>query len=218
MSDAEDAEDAEDAGAARPGGPGGPAEPVELAELVRRRTAGTAAALASIEDQADGVARLLAATLACLRAGGTVFTCGNGGSAAEALHLAEELVGFYRDRDRPPRRAVCLASDPTVLTCIANDAGFETVFARPLEALGRPGDLLVALSTSGRSPNVLRALEVARAGGLVTAGLLGGDGGPARALCDHAVVIDAPDGGAVQEAHLVLVHLICEAVEREPTG
>jgi D-sedoheptulose 7-phosphate isomerase len=182
---------------------------------VAERTAATAAALASIERQADDVAALMDAVLACLRGGGTVFTCGNGGSAAEALHLAEELVGFYRDRGRPPRRAVCLAADPTALTCIANDAGFEAIFARPLEALGRPGDLLVALSTSGRSHNVRRALEVARAGGLVTAGLLGGDGGPARALCDHAIVVEAPDGGAVQEGHLVLVHLLCEAVERD---
>ncbi len=183
--------------------------------LVRRRTAGAAAALASIEGQAGAVARLMDAVLACLREGGTVFTCGNGGSAAEALHLAEELVGFYRDRTRPPRAAVCLAADPTALTCIANDAGFDAVFARPLEALGRPGDVLVALSTSGRSPNVVRALETARARGLVTAGLLGGDGGPARALCDHPIVVDAPDGGAVQEGHLVLVHLLCEAVERD---
>jgi D-sedoheptulose 7-phosphate isomerase len=203
------------------GGPdGGPnpgvgASPDELAAIVRERTVGAARALASIDAQAAEVAALMAAVLDCLRAGGTVFTCGNGGSAAEALHLAEELVGFYRDHTRPARRAICLAADPTALTCIANDAGFEHVFSRPLGVLGRPGDLLVGLTTSGNSANVVRALETARAGGMLTAGLLGGDGGRARAHCDHAIVVDAPDTGSVQEGHLVLVHLICEAVERD---
>lgn len=190
----------------------------DLAAVVRERTAGAARALASIDEQAPAVAALMAAVLNCLRAGGTVFTCGNGGSAAEALHLAEELIGFYRDHARPARRAICLAADPTALTCIANDAGFEHVFSRPIGALGRPGDLLVGLSTSGNSGNVVRALETARGAGLVTAGLLGGDGGRARALCDHAIVVNAPDTGSVQEGHLVLVHLICEAVERDATA
>jgi len=187
----------------------------DLAAVVGQRTGGSRRALDSIDAQSAAVATLMRAVQDCLHAGGTVFTCGNGGSAAEALHLAEELVGFYRDHARRAHRAVCLAADPTALTCIANDAGFDEIFARPLGALGRPDDLLVALSTSGNSPNVVRALETARAGGLVTAGLLGGDGGRARPLCDHAIVVDAPDGGSVQEGHLVLVHLLCEAVERD---
>ncbi len=192
--------------------------PASLIALVRHRTAGAARAAASIERQAEAVARLMEAISECVAAGGTVFTCGNGGSAAEALHLAEELVGFYRDHGRPPRRAICLAADPTALTCIANDAGFEHVFSRPLTALGRPGDLLVALSTSGNSPSILRALETARTGGLTTAGLLGGDGGRALPLCDHAIVVDAPDGGSVQEGHLMLVHLLCEVFEPAAPG
>ena len=189
-----------------------------LLALVRHRTAGAARAALSIEQQAEAVARLMQAVADCVAAGGTVFTAGNGGSAAEALHLAEELVGFYRDHGRPPRRAVCLAADPTAITCIANDVGFEHVFSRPLAALGRPGDLLIMLSTSGNSPSILRALETARAGGLMTAGLLGRDGGSARPLCDHAIIVDAPDGGSVQEGHLMLVHLLCEVFEPAAAG
>ena len=109
-----------------------------------------------------------------------MFTCGNGGSAAEALHLAEELTGRYKI-NRAALRAISLCADPTALTCIANDFGFEQVFARQLEALGRAGDLLVVFSTSGKSPNLLRVLEVAKRLNISTLGLLGRDGGPALA-------------------------------------
>jgi D-sedoheptulose 7-phosphate isomerase len=145
-----------------------------------------------------------------------LYTAGNGGSAAQAMHLAEELVGRYRG-DRPPRRAVCLNADPTTLTCIANDFGYEQIFARPGRALLTPGDALLVLSTSGNSVNLVRALETARDIGVTTLGLLGADGGACRALCDHAVLIPASDSAHIQEAHLVVVHLICEGVEEEGT-
>ncbi|MFK7961270.1 MAG: SIS domain-containing protein [Phycisphaerales bacterium] len=181
---------------------------------MRSRTDGAIAAATSIQQQPGPVAGLMAAVLTTLDAGGTVFTCGNGGSAAEALHLAEELIGSYRDHDRPAYRAVCLSADPTALTCIANDFGYEAVFERQIVALGRPGDLLIGLSTSGNSVNVVRALDAARAAGLQTASLLGGSPGACAERSDHVIQVAAPDGGSVQEGHLMLVHLVCEAVER----
>ena len=147
-----------------------------------------------------------------LDAGGLVLTCGNGGSAAEALHLAEELSGRYRG-NRKALRAVSLCADPTALTCIANDFGFDQVFARQVEALGRSGDLLVVFSTSGKSPNLLRALQIARDQGIATLGLLGGEGGPALELCAQAIVVRGVDGAAVQEAHQMIMHMLCEACE-----
>jgi D-sedoheptulose 7-phosphate isomerase len=166
--------------------------------------------LAALVPEIHGAAAALADALA---AGGTVYTCGNGGSAAEALHLAEELVGNYKATERGPRRAVCLNADATALTCIANDFGFDRVFARQVEALVGAGDVLVVLSTSGNSANVNAALDAARANGATTVGLLGRGGGAALPRCDHAVVVPGDDSAHVQEAHLVIVHLFCEAIE-----
>ncbi len=177
-----------------------------------QRLDGTAGAIAALRDQLAAVAAAAGAVVERLTAGGTLYTCGNGGSATQAMHLAEELIGRY-SADRKPWPAVCLAADPGILTCIANDFGYEHVFARQCAALLTERDVLVAFSTSGRSPNVERALEVARATGAATIGLLGGDGGACPALCDHAIVIAGADSAHVQEAHLVVVHLICEAME-----
>lgn len=188
-----------------------------LEDTARRRFADAARLFGSLEPIVPAAAALAAQLRETILAGGTVLTCGNGGSAAEAMHLAEELVGCYRDRTRPARAAVCLNADPTALTCIANDLGYDEVFARGVDALGRAGDLLVVLSTSGNSPNVVRALERARERGVVTAGLLGKGGGDAAALCEHPVVVPHDDAGHVQEVHLALVHVLCEAVESHET-
>ena len=123
-----------------------------------------------------------------LQAGGTLFTCGNGGSTADALHLAEELIGRYR-ANRRPLPALCLAADPTALTCIANDFGYEQIFSRQLAALAHPGDVLVCLSTSGASANIVNALRVGRECGVHAIALLGKDGGAARGLADQEVII-----------------------------
>lgn len=142
-----------------------------------------------------------------------VLVCGNGGSAADAQHLVAELVGRFKTPTRRALAAIALTADTAVLTAWANDAGYEDVFARQVDALGRPGDVLVALSTSGRSRNVVRALERARRAGLRTIGLLGEGGGECRALCDVAIQVPTRDTQHVQEVHLVLVHVLCELVE-----
>jgi len=188
------------------------AQMVSLSSVLRSRLEQARAAVAALESRTAHVEALMDAVRSTLVAGGTLFTCGNGGSAAEALHLAEELTGRYRS-NRRPLRSICLCADPTALTCIANDFGFEQVFARPLSALGRPGDALVVFSTSGRSANLVAALHAARSNGMRTVGLLGGDGGACLPLCDVALTVSGVDGAAVQEAHQMVMHAICEALE-----
>ena len=180
-------------------------------DLASRIDASTRA-IAALKDDA-AVPALCQAIADRLGKGGTLFTAGNGGSAAQAMHLAEELIGRYRD-DRPPVPAVCLNADPTALTCIANDYGFETIFERPCEALLREGDALLVCSTTGRSENLVRALAVARGCGALAAGLLGGDGGPCADACDACVIVASTDPATIQDAHQVLLHLVCEVVEQ----
>jgi D-sedoheptulose 7-phosphate isomerase len=181
---------------------------------IHDRIDGSLAAIATLRDEADRIRDLTGAVLGRLRSGGTLYTAGNGGSAAQAIHLAEELIGRYRG-DRPPLRAVCLNADPSTLTCIANDYGYAQVFSRQCEALLGERDALVVLSTSGNSENVVEALQVARRRHTLTAGLLGSGGGRCAALCDHAVTLADSDSAHVQEAHQVALHLICELIENE---
>jgi len=149
-----------------------------------------------------------------VRGGATLFFCGNGGSAADAQHIATEYVVRYM-RDRRGYPAVALTTDTSLLTAAANDMGFESVFARQVEALARPGDLLVIHSTSGNSPNVLAAARAARAKGVRVLAFSARDGGALRALADHNVVIPTARTDRAQELHLCIEHLICELVERE---
>ena len=137
---------------------------------------------------------------------------GEGEFPTQALHLAEELIGRYRN-DRAPHRAVCLNADPTALTCIANDYGFETIFSRQCDALLANDDALLVLSTSGNSPNILNALKMARKRNATTFGLLGNEGGACAELCDHTIIVPVTDSAHIQEAHQVMIHLICEALE-----
>jgi D-sedoheptulose 7-phosphate isomerase len=176
------------------------------------RIDGSLTAIASLREAIDDVCAIVEAIAGALRGGGTLYTCGNGGSAAQALHLAEELIGRYRG-DRAPFRAVCLNADPAALTCIANDFGYERIFSRQCEALLKPGDALLALSTSGESANIIEALEVARGLHARTLGLLGKGGGRCRTLCDRCVTVPGDDSAHIQEAHMVMIHLICEALE-----
>jgi D-sedoheptulose 7-phosphate isomerase len=176
------------------------------------RIAAAADSVRALLTIAGPIAQAGAALRAALDSGHAVFTCGNGGSAAQALHLSEELIGKYKN-PRPPIRAVCLNADPTAITCIANDFGFQEIFARQLTGLAHRGDILIALSTSGESENILRALSAACGLGITTIGLLGRDGGRCRALCDHALIVPATPSEHIQEAHQVLVHMLVEAAE-----
>ncbi len=181
-------------------------------DTILRRLDGSMAAIGSLRDQVERIDAVGAAVIDRLNRGGTLYTAGNGGSAAQALHLAEELIGRYRG-NRPALRAVCLNADPTAMSCIANDFGYERVFARQCEALLSVDDVLLVLSTSGKSPNLVEALKVAREGGTLTVGLLGSTGGLCGPLCDHEITIETTDSAFVQEAHQVVVHLLCEMIE-----
>ena len=180
--------------------------------MMTERLKGSVEAIQSLRQHTDVIASVIDLLIDCVGGGGTIWTAGNGGSAAQALHLSEELVGRYR-ADRRPLASAMLASDPTALTCIANDFGFEQIFARPLTALARDRDVLVVLSTSGRSANIVAALSAARSIGCSTIGLLGGDGGESLSMCDHAIVEDASDSAWIQDAHQVLIHLLCERLD-----
>jgi D-sedoheptulose 7-phosphate isomerase len=152
------------------------------------------------------------ACIASLQAGGKVLLAGNGGSAADAQHVAGELVSRF-NFDRPGLAAVALTTDTSILTAIGNDYGYERLFERQLQALGRRGDVFIAYSTSGQSPNILRALQAARAAGIVTVGFTGNRGGAMPALCDHLLAVPSADTPKIQEGHLVLGHILCELIE-----
>jgi D-sedoheptulose 7-phosphate isomerase len=168
------------------------------------------------------VAREIArAMIAALRSGNKILIIGNGGSAADAQHIAAEIVGRYR-QDRPAYTAIALTTDTSALTSIANDYGFEQIFARQVEGLGRRGDVLLALSTSGKSPNILAALRLARERELVTVGFTGSKGENLQALCDHLLVAPADDTPVIQQIHLAVAHGICDEIEQsmmqKPSG
>jgi D-sedoheptulose 7-phosphate isomerase len=147
------------------------------------------------------------------KSGGHLFTCGNGGSHCDAMHFAEEWTGRYR-KDRKPMGAIALG-DASHTTCVGNDYGFDSIFSRQLEGLGREGDLLVGLSTSGNSPNVIRAVEMARNMNIRTVGLLGRDGGKLKDICDLSITVPAKTSDRVQEMHIKIIHTVIETVERE---
>jgi D-sedoheptulose 7-phosphate isomerase len=149
------------------------------------------------------------------RDGHKVLFCGNGGSAADCQHLATELmIRLNHDIQRPALGAISLCTDPSNVTACGNDLGFEQVFARNVEGLGSPGDVLVGISTSGRSRNVALAVEAARRKGMRTICLLGGSGGVLKDACDVAIVVPSENTQRIQEAHITLGHIICESVEQ----
>ena len=163
-------------------------------------------ALGPVIQEAAG---LVAATLS---QGGKLMLCGNGGSAADSQHIAAEMTGRFV-KDRRPLAAIALSTDTSALTCIANDYSFDEVFSRQVMGLGRKGDCLLAISTSGNSRNVLRAAEAAHAAGIRVIGLLGRDGGALRAICDVPIVVPSPTTARIQEAHIFIGHTLCAMVE-----
>ena len=167
----------------------------------------------SAAELAVPVGRYVALVKETLAAGRTLFFAGNGGSAAHAQHVATEYVVRYRPRERRAVPALALSTDSSLLTAAANDLGFERIFARQVEAHGRPGDLLVLISTSGRSANLIRAAEAAKAAGMRTVALLAGDGGALAKLVDVAVVVPSEDTAHAQEVQLAIDHFVCSQVE-----
>lgn len=156
---------------------------------------------------------------AAYRAGGKLMFCGNGGSASDSQHLATELLIRLRGSvERESYAAIALTLDPTALTAVGNDYGFERAFERPLRGLGRPGDVLFGITTSSRSPNVLRALAAAREMGIVTVGMLGGTGEPAAPLCDHILLVPDAETARIQECHIALGHAVLELLEDRLVG
>ncbi|HEY6000419.1 MAG TPA: D-sedoheptulose 7-phosphate isomerase [bacterium] len=167
-----------------------------------------------LKHHTDSLAKVAEVILEAFRKGRTVFFFGNGGSAADAQHLAAEYVNRFR-ADRRALPALALTVDTSVLTSIANDSSYERVFARQIEALGRPDDVAVGLSTSGASPNVIAGIRQARTLGLVTVGFSGGDGGALLRECDHCVTVPATITARIQEMHLICGHVVCDIVEQE---
>ncbi len=168
--------------------------------------------LSSAEDMAT-IQATAQAIAALFERGGKVLLCGNGGSASDAQHIAAEFVGrFVAARRALP--AVALTTDTSILTAVGNDFGFETIFERQVEALGAAGDMLIGISTSGNSANVVRALAQARSRGMSTFGLLGGSGGECKALCDRAIVVGSKEAARVQELHILIGHILCGAAEK----
>src|ERR1700744_6068232 len=165
-------------------------------------------------DLADAVVRVVYVCEASLRGGGKLMFCGNGGSAADSQHLATEmLIRLRGSHERPSIAALALTLDPAMLTACGNDYGYDRVFERPLRGLGRRGDVLFGITTSGRSANVIKALEAARDMGIVTVGMLGGSGEPALALCDLALLVPDSETARIQECHIALGHAVLELLE-----
>jgi D-sedoheptulose 7-phosphate isomerase len=168
---------------------------------------------------ADAVVRVVDACETSLRGGGKLMFCGNGGSAADSQHLATEMLIRLRPSfERESIAALALTLDPAALTACGNDYGYERVFERPLRGLGRQGDVLFGITTSGRSPNVIRALDAAREMGIVTVGLLGGTGEPAAARCDHVLLVPDTETARIQECHIALGHAVLELLEDRLVG
>ncbi len=170
-----------------------------------------------ISELPEDISALVDATLATLRGGGKILFCGNGGSAADAQHLAAEYVVRF-SRDRRPLAAIALTTDSSILTAAGNDFGFEAVFERQVQALARPGDLLILHSTSGNSDNLVRAARAARALEIRTCALLARDGGALRSEVDLALVVPTDSTARAQELHLTIGHIVCDLVEEALAG
>ncbi|ACI92464.1 phosphoheptose isomerase [Afipia carboxidovorans OM5] len=183
-----------------------------IADHFQASLAGLTRAVESAELQAT-VKTIADAITGSLRAGNKLLLIGNGGSAADAQHIAAEIVGRYK-RERRAWAAIALTTDTSALTAIGNDYGIEDMFARQVEGLARPGDVLIAMTTSGRSPNILAALRRARELGVTTIGLTGTRGESLRALCDHVLIAPCDDTPVIQQIHMVALHAICDDVER----
>src|SRR4051812_18213286 len=185
-----------------------------LSEAMGDYIARSAGTIFTLENQLATLEKITALCVGTLKKGRTILTCGNGGSAAEAMHLAEELTGKY-NKPRKALPAICLCSDASAMTCIANDWDFTYVFSRQIEAFAKKGDLLIMFTTSGNSVNCLRAAKAMKAAGGKVIGLLGKSGGKAMPLCDLSLIVNSHHTNHIQEAHQVVLHLLLEAIDAQ---
>ena len=183
-----------------------------MSKLIKKHILEHSAVLDSIMQLDESIEKVSYIFINCLEKGGTIFWCGNGGSASDSQHLAGELVGRFAG-ERRPLKSIALTADSAVMTCIVNDYGYEHIFSRQVEALGAKGDVLVGISTSGNSKNVLNAFEVAKNKGVRTIGLLGKAGGMAKNLVDESIIVSSNSTARVQEMHILVGHILCDLIE-----
>ena len=170
------------------------------------------AALDTVVELDESIEKVANHLICCLKNNGTIFWCGNGGSASDSQHLAGELVGRFRG-DRRPLKSIALTADSAVMTCIVNDYGYEQIFSRQVDALGSEGDILVGITTSGNSQNVLYAFKVAEQKGMTNIGLLGKGGGKASSLVKQSIVVSSDSTARIQEMHILIGHILCDLIE-----
>ena len=183
-----------------------------MKELIKNHILEHRSVLDSIMQLEESIEKVANLFISCLEKGGTIFWCGNGGSASDSQHLAGELVGRFVG-DRRPLKSIALTADSAVMTCIVNDYGYEHIFSRQIEALGRKGDVLVGISTSGNSKNVLNAFEVAKNKGVRTIGLLGKGGGMAKSFVQESIIVSSNSTARIQEMHIIIGHILCDLIE-----
>jgi D-sedoheptulose 7-phosphate isomerase len=183
-----------------------------MKELIKKHILEHSATLKSIFELDGSIEKVAHLLIRCLEDDGTIFWCGNGGSASDSQHLAGELVGRFVD-ERKPLKSIALTADSAVMTCIVNDYGYEHIFSRQIEALGSEGDVLVGITTSGNSKNVLKAFEVAKNKGVRTIGLLGKGGGMAKNFVEESIIISSNSTARVQEMHILIGHILCDLIE-----
>ena len=183
-----------------------------MKELIKKHILEHSVTLKSIFELDGSIEKVADIFVDCLENDRTIFWCGNGGSASDSQHLAGELVGRFVD-ERKPLKSISLTADSAVMTCIINDYGYEHIFSRQIEALGSKGDVLVGITTSGNSKNVIKAFEVAKNKGVKTVGLLGKGGGIAKDLVDESIIISSNSTARVQEMHILTGHILCDLIE-----
>ena len=183
-----------------------------MKELIKKHILEHSATLKSIFELDESIEKVANIFIHSLENDGTISWCGNGGSASDSQHLAGELVGRFVD-ERKPLKSIALTADSAVMTCIVNDYGYEHIFSRQVEGLGTEGDVLVGISTSGNSLNVLNALKVANRKGMITIGLLGKSGGKANSLAKQSIIVASNSTARVQEMHILIGHIICDLIE-----
>lgn len=188
-----------------------------MSEFVTNYIKQSAEAKAKLLEIASDIEKAISACKACIASGRKILFIGNGGSAADAQHLAAEFVGRY-EKNRPPLPAIALTTDTSALTCIANDYDFASVFDRQVEALTEEGDILIAISTSGNSPNVLQAIKKAKFKKATVIGFTGKGGGQMSSECDICLTVPSNKTSHIQEAHIAIGHMICEAVDHDSSG